>query len=168
MRIAPLLLLLLGATTRMSAQQAAEQVGLPTAADLHYAFSTKGAGWFRYQSNRSPQGDSASQIAAAAMWALEGGDPRRGERLLAKALRSGVSDTVFYRDVDQALRDSRCADEAETFRELIRKWWPRAGWLTHIDSASAVRRSSTRSKQSRCWLRLPPVSAIVRPPSNER
>jgi hypothetical protein len=66
--------------------------------DIAYAMRPGTGGFMSYESTGNAASDSASAIAAAAMWDLEGGDTMRGLRLLEEALRRPVADTMFYRD----------------------------------------------------------------------
>jgi hypothetical protein len=76
----------------------------------------------------TPQEDTAYALSQAGAWDIEGGDARRGLRLIAAAIDYGIPDSSYYRIVDIWLQSVN----ADTMRvRLFRsaaKRWPRTSW----------------------------------------
>jgi hypothetical protein len=101
-----------------------------SASDLEYSFRDSTYGFFTIPSDGTPRGDSARRILAAAFWDLEGGEYRRGARLLKAGLHFGVGhlDQRSYRTADDLLMVTR--DQAEQFRlyDEVSSRWPNESW----------------------------------------
>jgi hypothetical protein len=134
-------ILTLGSPVVACAQLGRDSTSLATPADVRHAMRDSTRAWLRYRTDGSARGDSARRFAAAAMWDFEGGDRSRGRRLLASALRLGLTDSTFFLDLADVLHFFGCPAESVSLFEYLQRRWPNATW---VDSAS---KSAVASRQ---------------------
>ena len=91
--------------------------------DVAEAMQCPAWGFFAFASDGTARSDSASRMAALALWDVEGGDRARGARLLRSARVLGVADSLFYAQAGVGYRLLDCPHDAEAvYGEGLRRW----------------------------------------------
>ncbi len=141
--------LVLGLAAAISVAPAQAPVGaaeLVDTVELRVIVRQGRAGWMDYPGDGTPRGDTVRALLNVGMWELEGGDVRRGLRLVRAAFRLGVVDSLAYVDFGQALYQYRSHEEGLALYDEATRRWPGVWWAW--DGRARMLRTLGRTREA--------------------